>query len=151
MFGILFAVLCAAGLYRLWRPRRFGPYGYAWASGGCGPYGGHNRFGRGGPGRLDWVIRKLDATPEQEKAIRQTADEVRSAFSAINPRRRLDSLAAALTGETVERERLRAELGDTTAATDAVLNGIERLRANLTSAQREKLAAMITRRGGLCC
>jgi len=43
MFGIFFAVLCALGLWALWRPRHHpawrGGYGY-----GCGGGGGYERW-----------------------------------------------------------------------------------------------------------
>lgn len=140
MFGLVFAGLCAAGLYRIWRPRRFGHCG-------MGPHGG-----RGGWRRIDRLVRYLDANPQQEAAIRQSAEEVRQAFRNFNPRARLDVLSAALTAETFDREQLRSQLNEPamSAISEAILNAVERLRAALDMNQRRKMAALVPSGGWGC-
>lgn len=121
MFGLFFAALCGVGLYRLWRPRRFR-----------------------GPRRLERVIRKINANPAQESAIRQSADEIRQAFRNFNPKARLNIIAAALTAETLDRDQLRRQIREpeTGSITDALVNAVERLRSTLDPAQLNKLASL---------
>ena len=156
MFGIFFAALCAFGLYRLWRPRRFGHYGYGWA-GGCGPgacgrgFPRHGGWQRGrGPSGLRHLMRGLNATPAQESALRQSAEEIVQALRDKSPWALFKPMAAALTDETFDRDRLSAALrqpGD--AASDATLiAAIERLRETLDPDQRKKLAALVNQRFG---
>lgn len=158
MFGLLFAVLCAAGIYRIWRPRRywrggFGPPAWAWGGGGCGPWGG-GPFRHGGPrsARLDWLVRDLNANPEQEAALRQSAEELRQAFGSLDPKGRLDAVSAALTADTFDRDQLRNQIHEAKAGpvADAVVNSVERLRASLSADQRKKIATMISGGGWGC-
>ena len=136
MFGLFFAALCTAGLYRLWRPRRFGRHG----------------LGGGGPRRLDRLIRKLNANPAQESAIRQSAGEIQQAFGNFNPKARLGILSGALTAETFDRDRLRAEMREpeTGSLSEALVNSVERLRSSLDADQRTQMAAAFTGRGRRC-
>ena len=136
MFGLFFAALCGIGLAKLWRPRRFRG----------GPFRGR------GPARLDRLMRKINATPEQESAIRQSVDEVRQAFRTFNPKARLGMLSAALTAETVQRDQLLRQIREpeTGSISEALVNAVERLRDSLGTGQRQKLAAMMTGNASRC-
>lgn len=141
MFGIFLAALCAIGLYRLWRPRRFGHhYAYGCAGGGHG--------WRRGPRGLRHLMREIEATPAQETALRQGAEEIVRTLRRQYPQAFLEPVTAALTAEQFDRERFAAalrEAGDDPFRTAAVA-AIERLRETLDAGQRQKLAALMTRR-----
>ncbi len=128
MFGIFLAAICAIGLYKVWRPMRFG------------------RIGCGG-GRL---FRELNATPEQAAALRESAQELRMLRSIKNSRRMMTPIAEALTGPAFDKElwwgQMRAAAEETARPT--IESVIERLRATLDPEQRAKLVAMGTRRFG---
>jgi len=153
MFGLFFAALCGAGLYRMWRPRHFA-YGYAGRGfgGGCG----HRGFGRFGGGRhhggspnVEWLIHHLNANQAQEAALRQSADEIFQAFRAFSPRARMDTVSAALISESFEREHLLSQLREPEQGTlaHALVNAVERLRPVLDADQRKKLAALLVTGG----
>ena len=137
MFGLFFAALCGIGLVRLWRPRRFGWFG---------------GFGYGPP-RVERLIRYLRANGTQEAAIRQSVDEVSRAFRAFNPKARAESLTAALTSETFDREQLLNQMREPEPGSlaHALVNAVERLRGALDTNQRFKLAGLLAgRRHGHC-
>lgn len=136
MLGLFFAALCAVGLYRTWRPHRFG----------------RHRFGSPGV-RVDWLVRRLGANPEQEAAIRQSADEIQRAFGSVDPWARMASIASALTAQAVDRDKLRAELDEPKPGmlAEAVVSSVERLREKLTDSQRQTIAAMMQGRRGWAC
>ena len=142
MFGIFLAAASAIGLYRLWGPRRFGHHRYA---GGCGSRGG-GRKSRG----MRRLMSELKTTPEQEAAIRQSAEEIARAFREKSSWMGLEPATAALTAEAFDREGLLAQLrepGDDSLRV-AIAAAIERLRAVLDPEQRRTLAAWMAKRCG---
>ena len=119
MIGLILAAVGGIGVYKMVRYRRRGGF----------------------PGRL---AKRLNATLEQELALRQAAEEVRQAMSQMHPRARMSALATALTAENIDREQLRQEMTEKTGQVqDAVLNAVERLRGSLDAGQRQKLANMM--------
>ncbi len=104
---------------------------------------------RRGRARLGWLLRRLDARPEQEQAIRAEADALSEAFLAFrgDARGLRGELADLLAAPAVDAARVREVL-------DARLARVETLRARfaealarvhdaLDPAQREALAAMV--------
>lgn len=154
MFGIFFAGLCTLALIRLWHPRR---YAYAWAR-GCGPRA--HRHGYPGEPCSDWhrgdfgpspwrMMSDLRPSPEQQEAIRHSAEEIGEALRS-SPWANPEALGDALTAETFDRDRLLQALrepGDGALA-NALVNAVERLRETLDREQRRKLAALLARRFG---
>ncbi len=104
---------------------------------------------RHGRARLGWLLRRLDARPDQERAIRAEADALSEAFLAFrgDARALRGELSDLLAAPAVDAARVRAVL-------DARLAGVDALRARLAEAlarvhdaldpgQREALAAMV--------
>jgi len=146
MFGVLLAVVCAFALFRLWRrPYRGGP---PYGQGGCGGGWGHGFRGDAFRDRA-WsrqVIREVDATPLQERAIHDAHAEV---VEAARRRQRAwglsNTVAEALESDTFDRDVVSARLNrdETDPFRAAVMSAIERLHAALDPAQRRAVASRV--------
>jgi Spy/CpxP family protein refolding chaperone len=150
MFGFLFGTACLVGLF--WVLKR----GRCWGGYGEGP-GGHRRrhgFGRGG--RFFWggwvaeeLVEGLDATPAQEKTIREALSELRSALGrfkdALLDTRR--DLAGSVRADAFDEVRM----GETFARHDdaisdfrkAVVGALAQMHAVLDERQRARLADLL--------
>ena len=143
MLGFFFGILFLAAIFGAFR---FGAR-RRWRH---GRYGGRGRWGR--TWMVDRVLRRLDATPEQEAEVRATIRELldelrrhRSTFEALR-----EEVAGAVTEDSPEGGRLdeafaRVE-GAAGEARDAVRRAFTRLHTVLDARQREVLAEIL--RGG---
>ncbi len=123
-----------------------GSSGYhSWHAHHHGPWGG---FGH----RAPWVhavLRRLDATPAQERTIVNELDKLRERVHASKAGMRdgRADLAAALRGATLDDAALGAVLGRVDGATaevrSAVLEALRNIHAVLDERQREQLAQLL--------
>lgn len=148
MFGMFFAMLFGMGIAGIWHRRRHFTYGFAARS----LMGRHGRHG-GGMGRL---MRELNVTPDQKTALRDTAGEVRQAFRNAKPWARLDPLLGALTADSFDRDRLMADMresSDVESARSTIASAVERVRGILNPDQRRRLVEIVNRQrsGGSRC
>jgi len=107
------------------------------------------RMRRGGPARLGWLMRRIGARPEQERAIRAEADALSEAFLALrgDARALRGDLADLLAAPELDRARVSAALDARLAHLDGLrarfAEALARIHATLDPAQREALAAMV--------
>lgn len=127
MIGFFVAGAATAGLFHYWRRRRGGRHLH-W--------------------RLRRLSRRLKATPAQEAALTQSAQEIFQVLRQQDPWTRFSPIVTGLTADSFDREQtltaMRAAAGDSFQNT--LLNAVERLRATLDLEQRKILASMLTRR-----
>jgi Spy/CpxP family protein refolding chaperone len=104
-----------------------------------------------GSARLGWLMRRIGARPEQERAIRAEADALSEAFLALRGDVRglrgdlADLLAAPALDDARVRELLDARLARTEVLRARFAEAIARVHAALDPPQREALAAMVRR------
>lgn len=137
MFGFVFGALCLVGLVKVWRHRHWGGWRHR------GHFGGHRR----------WLVyrafEELDASPAQEKVLRQALADLRRSFEELRPG--LDALrgsvATALRGDTFDSaalqsafERQTAELGQRGSA---VATALAKAHDALDPDQRRRLARLV--------
>jgi Spy/CpxP family protein refolding chaperone len=150
---------------------RGGREGAPWARGGDGDHGhgGHNEgpWGRrGGPGGWGWgfrgvegvVFRRLNATPEQERALGESFDTLRSALRSAREAagQARGDLATALRQEQVDASKLGefiARFDSSTAGVrEALTSALFKAHEVLDERQRRELADLLEggffRRGG---
>lgn len=144
MFGFLIGTACLVGLYKVTR-------------GGWGHPGHRGRWGRG-----RWMLRglfqRLDTSPGQEKVITESFEALRGAASRFRgeaDKLRAD-LSAALRGETMDHEPLKAAFHRQDALVEALrrelLVSLGKVHEALDPRQRGELAELIESgfRGGHC-
>jgi hypothetical protein len=117
-----------------------------------GPEGGHHRGGRHQmPFVASFLSERLEATPAQERAIRNAVEEFRAELGALRgelPRTRADLAAAmrkpafdeVLLGELFARHGTELEKGQ-----KALVGLVARLHDALDERQRDRLASMVER------
>lgn len=100
-----------------------------------------------------WALRRLDASPAQEKVIRQASGEIRSAFRDFRKvgRDSKGELAEALRQDEFARGRIEAWIAGRKAELDQlserVIGAVEEVHTTLDSEQRQKLSNWIERGG----
>jgi Spy/CpxP family protein refolding chaperone len=122
--------------------------------GGCGHHRG--RFGRHrfggfgfGPMRFFGILRELDLSPAQKRDLGETFFKVRDKVSALRFRSfaGIDTLIDAVTGAEFDRaavEQAAAQHAEAVgAARQELVEGLAKLHATLTPAQRERLREMV--------
>lgn len=150
--SIVLGVLAAAAALKVLARRRFGRAfggGYGRA---CG--GGSRGFGRFRRGPLGFFLRRLDATPAQEKEIRDAVHVARGEVRAARDEAataRVD-LAKSLAGEVFDDEAFGRASDQVTRATDrarrALREALGRLHATLDAEQRRRVVELLERGGG---
>jgi Spy/CpxP family protein refolding chaperone len=126
MFGFFIAALSAGGLILIAKRRHY-----------RGPTG--------------WALRRLDASPAQEKVIREATGEMRDAFRDFRKvgRESKQELADALRQDAFERPRIEAWINARKAELDQLserlVRSAEEVHTTLDSEQREKLSRWIER------
>ena len=102
---------------------------------------------------MRWLFRRLDATPSQERTLREVAEVLAKAASgARSDAAKLGSaIAASVRADVVDDEALRGlreELSSLHDKTEASLAAaIAQVHAALDPTQRERLAALLERAG----
>jgi uncharacterized membrane protein len=115
------------------------------------------RLRRRGPAHAARLLRRIGASPDQERAVRAELDALSEAFLALRADARplrgdlADLLASPALDAARVREKIDARLANLEALRARVAEAIARVHAVLDPAQRERLAAMLRvgpRRGG---
>ena len=168
MFGILFGILCLAGMvYVLRRPYAFGHGGWY---GGLHGYGRHrhrgwrgegpwgDRHGFGPPGRarsmLRWVYERLGTSPAQETVLADAVEAVTGAARGLRGEweQTRNDLAHALRAEPFDAEALRSAFArhDERIRTirDVLSTQATRVHEVLDGRQRAELADLLERSSG---
>jgi Spy/CpxP family protein refolding chaperone len=107
------------------------------------------RMRRHGPARLGWLFRRLDARPEQERAVRAEVDALSEAFLALrgDARALRGDLADLLAAPDLDPARVGAALDARLGRVDALrarfAEAVARVHGALDPAQRQALAAMV--------
>jgi uncharacterized membrane protein len=102
-----------------------------------------------GPARLGWLLRRIGARPDQERAVRSEAEALSEAFLSLrgDARALRGDLADLLAAPELDAARVSAALDARLARTDALrarfAEAMARVHAALEPAQREALAAMV--------
>ncbi len=148
MFGFVVGTVCLVLLFVVLRRRRWyrANYGYGY---GCGGYHGRRSYG---PRAWLWgLLRRIDATPAQEKVFRdevanllETARGLKETFRASR-----GDLAGALRDEALDRTKLDAlfrKQDELISALRTTLGeSLGRVHATLDAGQRRELAALVER------
>jgi hypothetical protein len=150
MFGFVIGTICLVLLVGVLRRRHW--HG-GWHGSGCG---GHRRgFG---PRAFLWrLLRRIDATPAQEKVFRDEVAGLRDGASGLREefREAGRSLALVLREETLDRQKLESIY----RKQDEILAGLRerlsaslgRVHATLDARQRNELADLLERGGRAGC
>ena len=107
------------------------------------------RWRRRGPARAAWILRRIGATPDQERAVRAELDALSEAFLALRADARplrgdlADLIAAPALDAARVRETIDARLANVAALRTRVAEAIARVHDVLDPAQRERLAALV--------
>lgn len=107
------------------------------------------RWRHRGPARAGWLLRRIGATPEQERAVRAELDALSEAFRALradaHPLR--GDLADLIVAPALDAARVAAaidaRLASTAALRTRVAEAIARVHDVLDPVQRERLAALV--------
>ena len=157
MFGFFIGVVCLVLLVGVLRHRRHHPFGGAsgWGWGGhhhgCGSGFTHGGYGRGPRAALWRVLRRIDATPAQERIFRDEVEGLRETASGLRDGLRASGkdLAAALREETLDRQKLESvyRQHDALVATlrERLSAALGRVHSTLDARQRESLAEVVER------
>jgi hypothetical protein len=141
MFGFVIGTICLVLLIGVLRRRWYpGSYGHRWR--------GH------GPRAFLWrLLRRIDATPAQEKVFRDEADGFWEAAGGLREGLKASrrDLALAMRDEELDKQKLAAMF----RKQDEMLGGLrerlsaslERVHATLDSRQRSQLADLLERGG----
>jgi hypothetical protein len=146
MFGFVIGTICLFLLIGVLRRR----HGYGGWQGRC--EGGHRR-GLGPRAFLWRLLRRIDATPAQEKVFRDEADSLRETARGLRDELRASGrdLAGALRDENLDRQKLEAIY----RKQDELLAGLRqrltdslgRVHSTLDARQRSELADLLERGG----
>lgn len=146
MIGIVIGTICLVLLVRVLRHRH-----------GCvGHHGGHWR-GHGGRAFLWRLLRRIDATPAQEKVFRDEAATLQETARGLRGELRASGhdLAEALRDETLDRQRLEVVFRkhDELLATlrRNLTESLGRVHSTLDARQRNELADLLERGGRVAC
>jgi hypothetical protein len=148
MFGFVIGTICLVLLIGVLRRRhRFG---------GWHGYGGHRRgFG---PRAFLWrLLRRIDATPAQERVFRDEAAGLWETASGLRGELKASGrdLAVALRDETLDRQKLESvyrKQDEILAALRARLSdSLGRVHSTLDERQRNELADLLERGGPAAC
>ncbi|WP_237757778.1 Spy/CpxP family protein refolding chaperone [Anaeromyxobacter sp. PSR-1] len=107
------------------------------------------RWRHRGPARAGWLLRRIGATPEQERAVRAELDALSEAFRALRAdahplRGDLADLIVAPTLDALRvREAIDARLASASALRARVAEAIARVHGVLDPTQRERLAILL--------
>ncbi len=150
MLGFIVGTICLIGFAKMWR-RHHGYRRYGWGhDGGWGHHRGgyHDHHGRGW-GPVDYVLRRLDATPEQARVIRGEVEDVMTKGREMRRqwRNARDDVAKALRAETVDAEIM----GEAFARQDeeiaelrkAFVGALSNIHDVLDERQRRRLAELV--------
>ena len=161
MIGFIIGTLCLIGLIKVLRRGRGGGCGRGdrggrgWGGRGWGgpPWarGGHRRRGGwGGDGAFMYgLFEALDATPAQEKVIREAADELRGGAEGLRGEVRASrgDVAAAVRSPSLDETRIGEVFARHDAALEkmrrAAVGAVARVHAVLDDRQRERLAELL--------
>ena len=150
MFGFVIGTLCLFLLVGVLR-RRHGHGG--WRS-HC--HGGHHRGY--GPRAFLWrLLRRIDATPAQEKVFRDEAEGLRETARGLKGELHASGrdLAAALRDENLDRQKLegiyRKQDELLAALRQRLTDSLGRVHATLDTRQRNELADLLERGGRASC
>lgn len=181
MFGFVLGTMCVVGLGMMARRRRYhrgyggcgGSYGgwhrhhhHGW-HGHHGDWHGHHGGWHGGPydappmygrGRDRWwrggvhlMLRRIQATPDQEKVIREALEDLMVSMQEHREEFRASrhDIAGALRGESFDAEAMGELFGRhddrLTEVRKAVMEALGRIHAVLDDTQRERLAELLGR------
>lgn len=143
MFGFVIGTICLVLLIGVLRRR--------WVPGDHGP-GGHGR-GRGPRAFLWRLLRRIDATPAQEKVFRDEADGLWDAAGGLRDawKASRQDLALAMRDEALDKEKLEAMFRkqDETLAVlrERVSASLGRVHETLDARQRSQIADLLERGG----
>ena len=152
MIGFLIGTVCLVGLFMvLRRGRRFG------CGSGWGGWGRHRRGRWGGHGHESWqggwflrgLFEELDASPAQEKVIRDAADELRDNARKLRDEVRgsRGDVAQAVRSTSFDETRIGEVFARHDAAIEAMrkaaVGAVAKVHAVLDDRQRERLADLI--------
>ncbi len=150
MFGFVIGTICLFLLVGVLRRR----HGYAGWHGNC--HGGHHRGY--GPRAFLWrLLRRIDATPAQEKVFRDEADGLRETARGLRGELRASGhdLAAALRDENLDRQKLesiyRKQDELLAALRQRLTESLSRIHSTLDARQRAELADLLERGGRTSC
>ena len=150
MFGIVIGTICLVLLVGVLRRRHW--------HGGCrGPGHGGHRYGMGARAILWRLLRRIDATPAQEKVFRDEVAGLRDGARGLREELRASGrdLALALRDETLDPQKLASVY----RKQDEILAGLRerlsaslgRVHATLDARQRNELADLLERGGRAGC
>jgi hypothetical protein len=145
MLGIVFGTICLVLLVRvLARP---------WWGGWYGSCHGRHRY-RHGPRAFLWrLLRRIDATPAQERVFRDEVDALREGARGLRAELQASGrdLAAALRDETLDPQKLATvyRKQDETLARlrERLSASLARVHSTLDARQRDELASLLERGG----
>lgn len=160
MIGFIIGTLCLIGLIKVLRRGRGGcgrGWGGGWGGRGRGwggpPWARGGRRGRGGWGGdgafLYGLFDALEATPEQEKVIREAAEELRGGADGLRGELRASrsDVAAAVRSPSLDETRLGEVFARHDAALEkmrrAAIGAVGKVHAVLDDRQRERLAEIL--------
>ena len=146
MFGFIVGTICLIGFAKMWRRHR-GYRRYGWGHGGGydGYRGDHGR----GWGPVDYVLRRLDATPEQARVIRGEVEDVMSKGRQMRGEWRnwRDDIAKALRAEAVDAEVMGEAFArqdeELTELRKAFVGALSNIHDVLDERQRRRLAELV--------
>lgn len=146
MFGFVIGTICLFLLVGVLRRRHgYGGWHGHW-------HGGHHRGY--GPRAFLWrLLRRIDATPAQEKVFRDEAEGLRETARGLKGELRASGrdLAAALRDESLDRQKLEAVYRKQdellTALRQRLTESISRIHSTLDARQRSELADLLERGG----
>jgi len=155
MFGFVIGTICLIGLAKMWRRRHYG-WGGHWGAprwhhhgGYAAPGYGSGYGGRHGFGPVDYVLRRLDATPEQSRVVRGELEDLFEKARGARREWRLsrDDVASAMRSESIDAE----VMGNAFARHDETLEDLRKafvgalsnIHDVLDERQRRRLADLI--------
>ncbi len=150
MFGFAIGIVCLFLLVGVLRRR----HGYAGWHGHR--HGGHHRGW--GPRAFLWrLLRRIDATPAQEKVFRDEAAALRETVHGLRGELRASGreLAVVLREESLDRQKLESiyRKQDELLATlrQRLSDSLGRIHSTLDARQRDELATLLERGGRASC
>jgi hypothetical protein len=150
MFGFVIGTICLILLVGVLRRRHGYWYGHPRCSGGF----------RGGPGPRAFLwrlLRRIDATPAQERVFRDEAEGLRETVRGLRGEMRAAGrdLAVALREEALDRQKLesvyRRQDELLAGLRQRLTSSLERVHSTLDARQRSELADLLERGGHAGC